>query len=1103
MNDSYPFTATGRPPAAVSRTLAHIRIPAAIAVALFLIVPLPGRAGLPPVFDRQQTEQPVAEGVTLISERRFDADGWLNLFTLEIDRASPGISLDTLLSNERLTKPAPLAESTRRRNAVASVNGDFFHIGTLGTPLSWHLQSGRILKSAPDNRRLAFAVPENPEASPFIGELAFDGRVETGRGARRSLAGWNKHQLGNNVLIAYDRHWGSHAPGPDSAHLDSESGPFFYAVLGRDHRVRDLLERDSGPPIPEDGLVLLGRGDGAAWLREHARLDAALEVSPGVQSPLEQIFAAIGGNPVLVSEGEVNTGLGGPAHPRTAVGFSEDGKTVWLVLVDGRSHLSRGVTLPALAEFMRDLGAHDALNLDGGGSSTLLARTPGHSLAALANRPSDGRERAVPNGLGVFSEPGNGEPGNLFLEHPSPPGEYLVASTELRLAVDSEARIEISATDSRHHPAEISTGDIEWSVQPRSLGHVDDSGVLVASTPGLGRVTASLKDRPGTSSRPLPVRVIGEAVALETEPAALFLHQGGSAWIQVNAIDANGFRAPLPTESLDWESTNGIGSLEDGRFEAADETTAGVVRIRRNDLEIAIPVGVGGESRSLDLFEDTSSWSVHSVPGPTEASIARKDAGVADGSSALRLTYNFAKSGGTRAAYVRPDPADRELPGNPLKIGLDVYGDGNGAWLRGHIVDGRGNRHTIDFARNVDWSGWRTVEATLPEDINAPVSLSSLYLVEPNAENRYAGEIAFNRLTVVAPPKPDAGLVFTEPARRDPANRPAPAGHVADGRIRFAVLGGGNADRAFAGNEDLLEHAIDRINREPVSFTVHTGKAGEARPPEAAKTLFEELEHPYYVVPGPGETENIEAFRNTFGSPHRAFSQGNARFLMLNTGLPGLRASDPQQWPWLTEQLAGLEENIVILLTHASLAGWSDRSEAELLQNRLTRLHDEGKTVYVIGSGQSGFHREAYDGIHHLVTGGITAPPGNHNTAFPHYLVVTVTEPSPDNHHGENLGSGGLTYEVVPLLQGIEMEASEIRLTTGETFRVRANGTSYGTGISFPLEYPARAEWRVEDPEIGEIDSRNGTFTARAAGATRVAVIAGGANAVARIIVED
>ncbi|MDF1505105.1 phosphodiester glycosidase family protein, partial [Roseisolibacter sp. H3M3-2] len=83
-------------------------------------------------------------------------------------------------------------------------------------------------------------------------------------------------------------------------------------------------------------------------------------------------------------------------HPRSAVGVSRDGRTVWLVAVDGRSTASVGMTFGELAPALRALGAWDAMNLDGGGSTTLVLD------GRVANAPSDpSGERPVGNALVV------------------------------------------------------------------------------------------------------------------------------------------------------------------------------------------------------------------------------------------------------------------------------------------------------------------------------------------------------------------------------------------------------------------------------------------------------------------------------------------------------------------------------------------------------------------------------------------------------------------------------------------------------------------------------------------------------------------------------
>jgi hypothetical protein len=89
-------------------------------------------------------------------------------------------------------------------------------------------------------------------------------------------------------------------------------------------------------------------------------------------------------------------------HPRTAAGVTRDGRTLLLLVVDGRrAGWSVGVTLPQLARMMLEAGAWNAVNLDGGGSSAMWYRTPAEAGGRVLNRPSDGRVRPVATHLGV------------------------------------------------------------------------------------------------------------------------------------------------------------------------------------------------------------------------------------------------------------------------------------------------------------------------------------------------------------------------------------------------------------------------------------------------------------------------------------------------------------------------------------------------------------------------------------------------------------------------------------------------------------------------------------------------------------------------------
>lgn len=111
----------------------------------------------------------------------------------------------------------------------------------------------------------------------------------------------------------------------------------------------------------------------------------------------------VSGHPRVVSAGVVlndTSSLCTVRHPRTAVGLSQDKKKLWMVVVDGRQTASVGMTCGELGALLKGLGAHEALNLDGGGSSALYVAGVG-----IASAPSDGTERTVANHLALFAKP--------------------------------------------------------------------------------------------------------------------------------------------------------------------------------------------------------------------------------------------------------------------------------------------------------------------------------------------------------------------------------------------------------------------------------------------------------------------------------------------------------------------------------------------------------------------------------------------------------------------------------------------------------------------------------------------------------------------------
>ena len=129
----------------------------------------------------------------------------------------------------------------------------------------------------------------------------------------------------------------------------------------------------------------------------------------GPRADAADVAVGISGNIQLARDGQILNVDDVALHPRTAIGFSADGRRMVLLTVDGRMVDSRGLTEKELARLMLDLGSDDVLNLDGGGSSTMLKRSPGEVTPEVVNKPSDGGERLTPNGLGLLPVKGSGK----------------------------------------------------------------------------------------------------------------------------------------------------------------------------------------------------------------------------------------------------------------------------------------------------------------------------------------------------------------------------------------------------------------------------------------------------------------------------------------------------------------------------------------------------------------------------------------------------------------------------------------------------------------------------------------------------------------------
>jgi hypothetical protein len=364
-----------------------------------------GQASITPA----QSFQPVRRGLDYLQITRGvkspdEATGPFVIHLLKIDLNLVDIKLahamDEAIGLETVSSIAA------RYRAVAAVNAGFFVTSGLyrGDDVSVLKIGGRWFSEPAKERAAVGFVTQKGHTELVFGHLTFDGLVETAGGGRHKIDGINRPRQENELIVF-----------TPEFHKTTLTVPTGVEVIIRRNRVQKIKNSSGSTPIPEDGLVISASGTARDWLLKNLRPGQRLNLELGVQA-IEKAAAAkwqqaqniVGGVPQLIRDGRIDitseleksaARFATDRHPRTAIARCKDGRMLLLV-VDGRQpgH-STGMSLPALAELLLEFGAIDAINLDGGGSTTMFLD------GKVVNKPSDASgERPVGDAILIFEK---------------------------------------------------------------------------------------------------------------------------------------------------------------------------------------------------------------------------------------------------------------------------------------------------------------------------------------------------------------------------------------------------------------------------------------------------------------------------------------------------------------------------------------------------------------------------------------------------------------------------------------------------------------------------------------------------------------------------
>ncbi|GIF73297.1 phosphodiester glycosidase family protein [Asanoa siamensis] len=1024
--------------------------------------PAPVTGGLPLIDTRER----IGPGIDLQHVKALDTKGWYDAQFLTIDLANKAVSTD-LLTAGPVASGGPLSAAANKAGAVAGVNGEFFDIGNSNAALGGEIQNGQLRKTADIGGRQHVGVSKAGIAQ--LVDLAVDASA-TFAGAPHKVLAINAANGGGvpvDGLIAYTSAWGTFTRNRSFGGVDPSRIAEVVVAGGKVVTVTPTGPAGAGE-LPADGFSLVGRDAAADALRalrpgDPVTLDYALS-----DDAAKTMKFALGQGSTVVADGKVVAGLDTSIAPRTALGFKDGGRTLVLATWDGPGGTGKGgVGIDKEARDLVALGVATAVNLDGGGSTTMVARALGETDATVRNVPSDGHERNDPNGVGVFVAPGDGK------LH-----ELVIGGADAKVFPGLRRALVAQGVDDHQTPVAVDAKSVKWRGAK--------NGVLTAPARGPVTVSASV----GRVSAQTTVQVLRPLDTVELSTNRLSIAEATpaqAATVAVTGRDDQGYTAPVDPADLTLDYDHSVADIQPvgGKLKVVPLKAGGtVLTVSVGGAAIQLPITVGVQTVTAYEFTDDvlARWRNNS----TAATTFSKDA------EGLRVDFAAMRNVGISATSA----AGRvTVPGQPLRVRVRMKSSiavPSGLTYLGYY-DGNGKASGTYGTALVPSDDWQFATFTLPADTVFPITMSSFQGINTAVAQQKAGTFVLNRIEADVP----SSIDLPEQPDLRPDRLVSPDGSLPGG-WHFASM----SDVQFtADNPNLTQvatAALQRIKQTRPDLVILNGDITDRGLPQdlaLAKQVLTDAgcdlvavgqeptaqptpdRVPCYYVPGNHESyglnntqSDLTNFVKEFGQPYRTFDHKGTRFILLASSLGTLRGTNWDQLPMMRRALDEARRdpsvrNVVVAAHHpvddpddAKSSQLGDRDEVALVEKLLTDFRGAtGKGAAMLGSHAQIANVHRVEGVPYLVhpssgKGPYGTPDRGGFTGWVNWAVDAA----------ENASGNWLTADVRAFAQSITLNAPEA-LDLGTTTQlsgsiVQPDGVSVGSRV-VPLRYPMSVHW--------------------------------------------
>lgn len=664
---------------------------------------------------------------------------------LRIDMTNPYIKLEAVKALDRISGGRETtSQMAARRNfsghwVVGAVNADFFEAN--GATVNTHVGGGLITKRENGWPTLGF----NNDNELSISVPVFSGKVIFKNGTSTTFGEINAARDTGKVYY-YNSFYGV-TTGTDG----SGTEVMLRAVGGWRMNdtvfcVVDSVATGRGSHPLANHIVLSGAGTASVLLSGRAAKGDTVKLIMNLMPSVNNLMGMVGGRPVIVQNGAIaDLNLGDPfvtaRHPRTGVGYNQDGTVLYLITVDGRQvGLSAGMNLTEFANLMLRHGIYQGVNLDGGGSTAMVVRSQ------VMNSPSDpGGERSVANALLVIS---NAPTGTL--------NHIEIFPKMAKVFAGNSVTFSASATDEYFNPIPIPPGSISFTLSKPSLGTVTQAGVYTAGAlADTGYLIVSyggIKDSALIISKALNFIQIVPKMAV-TDVSRILAFTG-------KAFDTDSVEQVIPQQNYTWTSTDTlVGKIDGvGQFKGGSPGVTKIIARFQNFADTAtVRVEVGMGYRTVDSIESINGWTVGGDNYDSiYTAVSLADTLSSAGGSSLRLDYRFTfVQGMYNYIYLK---TNQQIYGVPDSVMVDVKGDGPSHRIFFDFEDVNGAKYrTMGHKTLSNPNIFETIRATLPKSATVvyPLTLTAVTMVMGSSGvpgNVYTGYLHADNIRTKYPP---------------------------------------------------------------------------------------------------------------------------------------------------------------------------------------------------------------------------------------------------------------------------------------------------------------------------------------------------------------